>query len=256
MPLVPERVLAAFAVAGHQVPLPGGTGDSVRVENAVLKPAGDEVEANWLAELQDGLHVDGLRTPRPIRATDGRWVVDGWTATTYLAGAEQPGRWSEVVDAARRLHAALAGISCPDFLATRDHRWAVADRIAWGEVSADLGPVGARLMASRRPLDLPRQLAHCDLSGNVLFHDSKPPVVIDLSLYWRPAPYAEAVVAVDALLWYGAGPDVLDLVDHPEATQLLVRAAIFRLACEGAPDHVERTPIREYERLADLLACP
>ncbi len=96
---------------------------------------------------------------------------------------------------------------------------------------------------------------HCDLSGNVLFHDIEPPTVIDLSLYWRPVPYAEAVVAVDALLWYDAEPDVLDVVEHPYATQLLLRAAIFRLATEDTPNHVgQSTPIHEYERLADLTS--
>ncbi len=137
----------------------------------------------------------------------------------YSAGATGPGaRASEVVDAARRFHAALAGIRCPDLLATRTHRWALVDRIAWGDACADLGPVGRRLMASREPLHLQRQLAYCDLDGNVLLHDSAPPAAIDLSLYWRPAPYADV---------------------------------------EDAPEHVgERTPIRAYEQLADLLVRP
>jgi len=256
MSAVPEPVLAAFDVGGRPEPLSGGMGQSVRVGDVVLKPAGDETEASWLAQLQHDLRPVGLRTPRPRRAADGRWVVDGWSATAYLAGDGRPGRWADTMAAGRALHAALRAEPRPELLDRRTHRWAVADRVAWGEATADLGPVGERLTARRRPLDLPRQLVHCDLSGNVLFHESEPPAVIDLSLYWRPPPYAEAIVAVDAFLWYDAEPGVLDLVEHGDATQLLVRAAVFRLCTDLSPAHLgERTPIAAFERLVDLLAA-
>ncbi len=256
MSAVPEPVLAAFDVGGRPEPLSGGMGQSVRVGDVVLKPAGDEAEASWLAQLQHDLRPVGLRTPRPRRAADGRWVVDGWSATAYLAGDGRPGRWADTMAAGRALHAALRAEPRPELLDRRTHRWAVADRVAWGEATADLGPVGERLTARRRPLDLPRQLVHCDLSGNVLFHDSEPPAVIDLSLYWRPPPYAEAIVAVDAFLWYDAEPGVLDMVEHEHATQLLLRATVFRLCTDLSPEHQgERTPASTFEQLADRLAA-
>lgn len=249
-------MLAAFGSTGRPEALSGGTGSSVRVGDVVLKPAGDEPEATWLAKLQHELRPADVRTPRPLRATDGRWVVDGWTAAAYLPGAERPRRLADVITASRHLHTALADVPRPYFLDRRTHRWALADRVAWGETTADLGPLGRRLEAGQRPLHLRRQLVHCDLSGNVLFHDAEPPAVIDLSLYWRPVPYAEAIVAVDALLWYGAGPDVLKLVEHDDATQLLRRAAVFRLCTDLSPEHLgERTPIATFERLADLLVA-
>lgn len=253
---MPEVVLAAFGLTGRPEALPGGTGHSVRVGEVVLKPAGDEPAATWLAQLQHELRPADVRTPQFRRATDGRWVVDGWTAATYLPGAAQPGRWADVIAASRHLHAALADLPRPDFIESRTHRWAVADRVAWGEATADLGPVGRRLEAGQRPHHLRGQLVHCDLSGNVLFHDAELPAVIDLSLYWRPVPYAEAIIAVDAFLWYGAEPDVLNLIEHDDATELLRRAAVFRLCTDLSPEHPgERTPIATFERLADLLAA-
>jgi hypothetical protein len=55
----------------------------------------------------------------------------------------------------------------------------------------------------------PAQLVHGDLGGNVLFAPSLAPAIIDFSPYWRPPGYAEAVAAVDAFLWFGAGDHVL-----------------------------------------------
>jgi prepilin-type processing-associated H-X9-DG protein len=78
---------------------------------------------------------------------------------------------------------------------------------------------------------------HGDLSGNVLFADGRPPAIIDFSPYWRPAAYADAIVAVDGLLWFDADPELLRLADSSQDfPQLLVRAQIFRLVAlnEGA----------------------
>ena len=84
-----------------------------------------------------------------------------------------------------------------------------------------------------RPVDLPDQLIHGDLSGNVLFDPVLPPAVIDWSLYWRPAAYARAVVVVDGLLWYGAGDELaVAEATREQAGQMLVRALLFRLVVD------------------------
>jgi hypothetical protein len=67
----------------------------------------------------------------------------------------------------------------------------------------------------------------------VLFAEGEPPAVIDFSPYWRPAGLALAVAAVDALLWSGAAPAILDeLAAQPELDQLLARALVYRLVTE------------------------
>jgi uncharacterized protein (TIGR02569 family) len=233
---VPATVLDAFGLPEHGYPLQGGEGRSFRHGMAVLKPAGDPAEAVWCARLLAGVEPQGFRLPRPLRARDDRWVVDGWTASEYLEGQPGPaGRWDELLAAGRAFHAALSQLPRPDFLNHRTHRWARADRAAWGEptvpVPAEAAEHWARLTRLIRPVDAPSQLIHGDLTGNVLFAAGKPPAVIDFSPYWRPVGYADAIVLVDGMLWFGADHQLLTRDDHgPDFGQLLVRALIFRLA--------------------------
>lgn len=238
--LVPESVLAAFGLRGPGDRLTGGAGLCVQVGAAVLKPAEDTEETRWIAELLSGLAEDGFRLARPLRARDGRWVVDGLSASRLVPGEPGPaGRWGELFVAARALHAALGSVQRPSFLDGRTHRWARADRVAWAEealaTEPEVAPLMRRLEAMRRPIRVNSQLVHGDLCGNVLFADGHPPAIIDFSPYWRPVGYAEAVIAVDALLWFAADLDVLTLVDaQPDLRQMLVRALIFRLVAFDA----------------------
>jgi uncharacterized protein (TIGR02569 family) len=119
----------------------------------------------------------------------------------------------------------------------------VADRVAWGEASVVVAPelqgLVDDLVAARAPVELPSQLVHGDLAGNVLFADGQAPAVIDFSPYWRPAGYALAVAAVDVLVWPAAPPSILDALDSEERRdQLLLRALLHRLVAEslGPPD--------------------
>jgi hypothetical protein len=189
----PPAVLDAFGVNGAPVPLVGGQGRSVLVGGFVFKPAeGAEDEVEWAASLFEKLMPgSGFRVPLPFRATDGRSVVDGWTASEFLCGESGPqGHW-----AGRAFHAALRQLSRPGFLDRHTHPWAVGDRVAWGEqdmdVIEDLAAPFSALLALRRPVEQDAaQLIHGDLTGNVLFARGEVPVVIDFSPYWRPPLFA------------------------------------------------------------------
>lgn len=99
----------------------------------------------------------------------------------------------------------------------------------------------AALTEALKPLDLRRQLIHGDLTGNVLFHDDLPPLVIDLSPYWRPPSFATAVVIADALVFGGAGEEVVEpLLEDPAFCQCLLRALIYRTVT----DHLARPDVR------------
>jgi hypothetical protein len=123
-----------------------------------------------------------------------------------------------------------------------ENPWTIGDAVAWGERDPDplLGPAAGplagqvrRLLPVLRPVDLPDQLIHADLAGNVLFADGLPPAVIDFSPLERPAGLPLAVVAVDALMWHGARPEALgQLEGEPELDQLLARALIYRLVTD------------------------
>lgn len=113
--------------------------------------------------------------------------------------------------------------------------FARADRIAWAEERADfhprIVPVIEQLRSLVEPVDLPNQLVHGDMNENVLFAADLPPAVIDISPFWRPAAYAQAIIVVDALDWCDADESILEWVeDIPEIYQLMVRAEIFRIA--------------------------
>lgn len=245
--LPPREVLRRFGLAGDAEPLAGGEGRSVAVGDAVLKPVPDSVEAAWCARVLTGIRESGFRVARPVRAGDGRFVVDGWVAARRVDGVEGPGgRWAELLAAGRAFHAALRGVSRPAFLDRPRHRWAFADRVAWAEARVSpLPPVAGPLQAlvdlrdRCPPPSAAAQVVHGDLTGNVLFAAGLPPAVIDFSPYWRPPGYAEAVAVVDGLLWHGAGQELVDL--SVVGPGLLARAAIFRLvalnelACEIDP---------------------
>ncbi len=79
-----------------------------------------------------------------------------------------------------------------------------------------------------KPLSLPNQIIHGDLCGNILFHETLPPVVIDFSLDYRPREYAEAILIADSIAWENGGSEALALLP-PHSEQILLRACLFRL---------------------------
>ena len=240
----PDHVRSAFGVPGELPHLmSGGRGRTYRCGGVVLKPTEDSAEASWLAGVFEQLWVPGVRWARPVRSSDGRSVIAGWTAHRFVAGRSAP-RFHEVIEVGRKLHTALADLERPRFLDERDNLWSWADRISWGESPATDARLGgglgasafATLAAGRRPVDLPSQLVHGDLTGNVLFAGSAPPAVIDMTPYWRPVDWAAAVVVVDAIAWGGAGLD-LAIGRADQWRQVLRRALMFRLAVSLGHPH-------------------
>ncbi|HET7477451.1 MAG TPA: hypothetical protein VFJ97_15695 [Dermatophilaceae bacterium] len=250
--------MAAFGCHGLPVALPGGQQAAYRVGCHVFKPADLPPAAlSWQAEVVPRLPGDRIRLTAPVAAADGRLVVDGWTAWGHLDGDHQPGRWPEVIAAGTILAELLAGQPRPAFLDARADRWAVADRVAWGEAdlpAALAGPTVVRLLRARQPVDAPSGLVHADLTGNVLFHETQPPAVLDLSMYWRPAAYGSAVVVVDAVTFRSA-PDrlVRELRRQPDGDQLLLRALIFRIVTDLLAGRGDRDVAGRYHRVLGLL---
>lgn len=129
---------AAFGVReAEPEPLDAVSGPCWRCDQVVLRPVSAPTEAAWMAQTMDGLQVEGVRLARPVRSTDGRWVVAGWAATRHLAGRAEP-RYDEVVAASLRLHTATAALPRPPFLDNRQDVYALADRAAFGEQQVPL----------------------------------------------------------------------------------------------------------------------
>ncbi len=229
----PRSVVDAFGGAWPPELLGGGEGRSWRAGEIVLKPLDRSVEElEWQAELIDRVRGKAFRLPSSVRTADGALTADGWYATTFLIGRHKSGRWADIIRFGEAFHTAIATERRPAFLDRRTDPWAIGDRVAWGELPvtdfADAKHV-ARLASARRPLDASDQLIHGDLTGNVLFAKGLPPAIIDLSPYWRPPPFAAAVVVADALVWEGADVALVAQVGHIDRLeQYLVRALIYR----------------------------
>lgn len=232
-----DAVVRRFGGDAEPVLLPGGQGATWRAGSIILKPAPDDIEAAWAADVFEHLEGPGFRVPRPVRIDEGGWTFEGWCAWEYLdakAAGPNGGRWAETLATCLAFHRALEGVPCPAFLSQRDNPWARADRMTFGEpplvVSNEVRPLAERLTAAMAPLEQPEQLIHGDFTGNVLFAPGQPPAVIDFSPYWRPASFAAAVIAVDGLAWGGMTPAELRIFDDvPDFPQAMVRAALRRL---------------------------
>ena len=231
----------------------------------MFKQVGDPAAASWLASTSEQLHVAGVRLARPVRSSDGRWVVSGWGAYRFVTGSHSP-RHEDILQTAVALHDALAHVPEPRFLRDRSdlHSW--ADRLSWGDIEDTEGRIGsghgarlfAELAAGRRPVDVYSQVVHGNLFGNVLFAGNAPPAVVAITPYWRPAAWAAGVIAVDGLAWGSAPIELLwDWDRWPHWRQLLRRAVLFRLAVSLAhprtPPSELVTMLSTAERIAQFL---
>ncbi|MEU8238859.1 hypothetical protein AB0C07_11475 [Actinoplanes missouriensis] len=146
-------VLQAFGVDGPAQPLAGGQGTSWVAGELVFKPDGGVPHA-WLADVGAGVTAEGFRLPEPVRAGDGSWAVQGWSATRWLRGADPDysvvSTWQEILTAGRAFHRALAHLGRPAFLDARQDWWARADRAAWGERAVRFLPEFADLRDEAR----------------------------------------------------------------------------------------------------------
>lgn len=258
---LPSHVRSAFGVR-DALPRPvvvAGT-RGWRCGEVFIRPVADHALAAWSARVLDTLRVDRVRVARPLRASDGRWVVAGYCACEYIAGAPRP-RYDELVAMSLRLHAATASVRRPRLLDDRDGLAARADAAAWGERVVVLEPsTGGRLFDDlaqyRRQVRLPAQVVHGDLFGTVLFADSRDaaPAIIDLVPFWRPVEWAAAVIAVDALAWGGGEPELLSAWAHLDCwPQVLLRALLFRVALHAQHPASSVESLRGLEAAADLI---
>jgi uncharacterized protein (TIGR02569 family) len=251
----PDHVLSAFGLAGVKPVYLGASWEGgFRCGEVVLSLVADNARAAWSARVRETLFVDGVRLARPVRSTDGRYVVSGWRADTFVAGTPEP-RHDEVVSAAVRLHEATGKLDRPRFLTQGPAApWGdvdifiAADRAAWEERPLASVPPGARvappmadaersvelinqLATLRKPTKSPNQLVHGDLYGTVLFVGTAAPGITDITPYWRPASWAAGVVVIDALSWGEADDGLIERWNAlPEWPQMLLRALMFRLA--------------------------
>jgi uncharacterized protein (TIGR02569 family) len=257
---LPPHVRTAFGVAeqGPVAVLWAGR-HAWRCGDVLIRPVADNAVASWSAGVLDGLHVGGVRLARPVRASDGRWIVAGWAASRFVAGTLEP-RYDAVVDAANRLHAATAAVPRPRLLDDRDDLLTRSAAGAFGETRLDLDPARggalyAQLAAYRTPIRAAAQVVHPELFGAVLFDEAGAPALVDLLPCWRPRVWAAAVVVVDALAWGEADPALIQHWDRLEEwPQMLLRAVLHRLALHAQHPEGSAQTLAGLERAAGLVS--
>jgi uncharacterized protein (TIGR02569 family) len=283
-----EEVLHAFGLNGTPELLSGGRGLCYSLGDTVFKPSDDSVEAQWVAEnatrvLQSCPTAYRLSLPIHVVNQPNTFIFKGWIASSFVRGTptdyRQITEFGSMFLATRAFHADLATLGDtekPRPIKERFNRWDEADKVTWGEKSlhnvtkvdnemlTDLSPMLNRLSdAILRPLpDSTRyQLIHGDLTGNVLFgaQPGEPPAIIDLTFYWRPVEYSEAIIVADCLAWRGAGRDLVELYGTDEfRMQLLARALYWRLLTFAIdPDRQwieENMPKSDYKRALVILS--
>lgn len=255
-----QDITKAFGVKGNPTKLDGGEGTSYRVEDIVFKPAYSIEETSWVAELLLGIDEDSFRISRPIRSKTGSWVYKGWQASKYEVGEENKKKWTEKIDISRRLHGVIKDIERQPFIGRRNNPWEAADKDVWRgkfNFNEEITSETTRLTALFSEVKLSSQLIHGDMTGNVLFHETLPPLVIDFSLYWRPSEYALAIIIVDSIVWDDAPETLLDEMENTHSNnQLLIRAALWRIKVTDLVSKSNNSLVKEvshYRNLIDLI---
>ena len=109
-----------------------------------------------------------------------------------------------------------------------------------------------------------RQVVHGDVGGNVLFADASglPPAVIDLSPYYRPRAFANAILVADSVAWEHAPLTLAERFLAPDESraELLARAVIFRLVAAvelwGATSARVEAELEAFRPIVSLLDLP
>ena len=257
---VPDDVRARFGASGD-VRVLCAESSTFQVGDLVVKKLDDGSLENdrslelaaWLGTVLPAVDENGFRLAQPVRASDGRWILDdGWAAWRYVAG--RPANAADVVTvipAVRALHRSLSHVPNHPALNDNTTAWGIAHRHCWGTrppwIHPIIAPLADELYARLRPLPPSRsQLVHGDLNAdNILIAEGCPPAFIDFTPFWAPAEFALAMFAN----WIGprAGDAaVLAHFEHePQFPQLLLRASIRMLLIvselRGVEDwHTER----------------
>ncbi|MEZ2121473.1 MULTISPECIES: TIGR02569 family protein [unclassified Corynebacterium] len=278
-PELPDYVCGIFRASGP-APQPVGPAwdNGWRVGQTVISRVLDPVAASWSAKVREHLRPDGVRPARPVRSTDGRYVVSGWRATTFLEG-ELLARVDETVAAALRLADALAELPVAEHLTapvgTPDgvtDLFAIADRAAWSpDPAAVLAPalgldstasetqragmtMAALVSRTLEPVGGVRQVGHADMFATTLYSGSLPPVVTDIVGVAHPHGYTAAQVIVDALVAGAVDDGIIARYSHlPDIGQLMRRALLYRLYLHALLDDADPNVSAKLARVVDLL---
>ena len=175
--------------------------------------------APWSAKLRLKLDIAVARVVRPVRSTDGRFVVGGWKANHHVTG-DLSKRVDETAALALRWDEELLSreVTAPQ----RDDVFAQAEKIAWEETGEGYQAL---------PRSLTTVVGHADMLATTIYSGANAPVIVDVvpTAVPRPKGYSAALVIVDGLIAGACDDGICDRFAHvPGIDQLLLRAVAYR----------------------------
>jgi len=233
-----KQILDLFCLSGKTETLSGGQGQSIRVGDYVVKPVTEIEKYNWTSQVLETLPASpDLKIAKPIRSKEGNYIESGYGVTQYQEGTFLTGNMPQKMAACRLLNQLLEPFQQPEEWHSWSSPWQLANRVAWQETTlpadthTESRKIIEQIQSGYLPVQLPNQLIHSDLAGNILFNDLIP-VIIDFSPEFRPAIYAEVLTITDSIAWHNEKPESLWQTKHEVETviQLALRAVVFRLA--------------------------
>lgn len=230
-----QAVAEAFGSKEIPVVLKGGQGTTYRSGNIILKPSEGDEKQTWTAELYQSLPDSSeVRFPRPIKSINGTWVHKGYMALSFVEGEHAKGHYAEKLSASIAFHKLLQGIPKPDFVGQGENSWSIGDLVAWNNrefnYDQEFMDLYNQIKPHLKPLDLPKQLIHGDLSGNFLVYPTLPVAIIDYSHAWAPNGGAEGIMLADVIAWENASPKDLECFRQiPNIDQLAWRGILRRI---------------------------
>lgn len=232
-----KSVIEKFSVSPDLSVLDGGRGKVVKSGNLVIKPVLEPEKYEWYAGLFEKYHFSEIKYSRPVRSLSGSFIEDGYGATEFLNGKFFAGKMREKIQASHAFNSHLKDIPKPAEFDSWKSPWTNAQDLAWGkcqmpeDFNAKARSNLAALFRFWKKIDMPVQLIHTDLSGNILF-DGNDPVIIDFTPGYFPKEYADVLLVSDSIAWFDEPVESLDLLALGDKVtfQLLLRAVLFRLS--------------------------
>lgn len=214
--------------------MPGGQNESVRAGDLVLKPVHEPEKYLWLSECLNEIDFEELQVAVPIRSRDGNYIENSIGATRYYEATFLRNRLETKLDTCRRLNKMISNVPKPEDFDSWQNPWTKAQDLAWSyskNSNLEIPEEIKSLLNMREKVEMPNQLVHVDLAGNILFDANQKPVIIDFTPGFYPKEYAEVLLLVDSIAWYDASIEILELLTLTGRLkqQIILRALIFRL---------------------------
>lgn len=259
---IQNDILNAFHLNGEIKTLEGGQNTSVRVNDAVLKPVGDNVQfCEWSLGILNEIDPHKYRLSKPIISCNGTFIYNGWCCSRFEPGEHRDGDIKNKLEVSRLFHHDLADINITNIPIGNDP-WSISQCIAWQKENLPQNISKAAYKILEELITKVKlngyykvQIVHADLSGNILFDKILDPLIIDFSPTVAPVEYAEAILVCDCIAWQGSPITDLGLLGNSEyIIEMILRAVIFRLSVAAifAGDNQDKF-IEEYQNFKSIL---